>query len=126
MCGTRAVICRGQPESVSSASSKKVNKNRETPMDHGRRSVLGLALLGTVHSLVAAHASAAGSGDQALGQLSGQRRSQLDHELAEIARDPSCELASLAVLAIRDGKGRYEGQFGRRFIGDSSNGSGLP
>src|SRR5438874_1028931 len=95
-------------------------------MDHGRRSVLGLALLGTMHSLAAARALPAGVGDHPLGLLSDQRRGQLEQELAEIARDPSCELASLAVLAIRDGKISYEGEYGRRFIGNSSGTGALP
>jgi CubicO group peptidase (beta-lactamase class C family) len=95
-------------------------------MDHGRRSVLGLALLGTMHSLVTARALPAGTGDHPLGLLSDQRRGQLEQELAAIARDPSCELASLAVLAIRDGKISYEGQFGRRWIGNGSGQDGLP
>ena len=67
-------------------------------MNQGRRSVLGLALLGAVHPLLAA----AGG------------KAALDRELAAIVRDPACELASLSVLAIRDGAISYEGQFGRR------------
>lgn len=41
----------------------------------------------------------------------------LDAELGAIAADPARPLASVAVLAIRDGKVVYEKQFGRRFIG---------
>lgn len=40
----------------------------------------------------------------------------LDAELAAIANDPQKPLASLSVLAIRDGKVVYERQFGRRHI----------
>jgi CubicO group peptidase (beta-lactamase class C family) len=43
--------------------------------------------------------------------------SPLDDELAAIADDPACQLASLSVLAIRNGKVSYERQFGNRFIG---------
>jgi CubicO group peptidase (beta-lactamase class C family) len=69
-------------------------------MDRGRRGVLGMALLGTMAPLLAAMPDDA-----------------LDRALAEIAADPACELASLSVLAIRDGAVAYEGQCGRRFIG---------
>jgi CubicO group peptidase (beta-lactamase class C family) len=40
----------------------------------------------------------------------------LDRELAAIAGDPQRPLASLSVLAIRDGKIVYQRQFGRRYI----------
>jgi CubicO group peptidase (beta-lactamase class C family) len=90
-------------------------------MDHGRRSVLGLALLGTVHSFASA-ATRAGDTRAGAQALPGEVRSQLDRELAAISAAPSCELASLAVLAIRDGEISYEAQFGRRFIGAN----GLP
>ena len=40
----------------------------------------------------------------------------LDRELAAIANDPACPLASLSVLAVRDGAVVYERAFGRRFI----------
>lgn len=86
-------------------------------MDQGRRSVLGLALLGAMHPLVAAPRRAGKAR-----VLPAQARVQLEHELATIAMDPSCELASLSVLAIRNGQVSYEGQFGRRFIGTG----GLP
>jgi len=83
-------------------------------MDKGRRSVLGLALLGTVHALARAAALPAGA------------RTRLERELAAIAADPSCELASLAVLAIRDGEISYEGEYGRRVIGTMSGAGNLP
>jgi CubicO group peptidase (beta-lactamase class C family) len=86
-------------------------------MDHGRRSVLGLALLGTVHSFAAAAAKRAGDAPARPRALPLDVTVQLERELAAIAADPSCELASLAVLAIRDGEISYEGEFGRRFIG---------
>ena len=67
--------------------------------------MLGIALLGATGPLLAA----------------APRRSvvaaRLDAKLATIARDPSCELASLSVLAIRAGAVSYAAQFGRRFIG---------
>jgi hypothetical protein len=66
--------------------------------------MLGMALLGAAGPLLAAP----------------PRR--LDRELAAIAADPACELASLSVLAIRAGQVSYSYQFGRRFIGHD----GLP
>lgn len=51
--------------------------------------------------------------------------STLDRELAAIADDASCPLASLSVIAIRDGEVAYEGAFGRRFI-DPAGGAGKP
>ncbi|WP_426174621.1 serine hydrolase domain-containing protein [Massilia sp. TWR1-2-2] len=71
-------------------------------MQQGRRTLLGLALLGGMSRLV----NAAPAGDGAL-----------DRELAAIAADPDCTLASLSVLAIRAGKVVYERQFGQRFLG---------
>ncbi|HEU4374538.1 MAG TPA: serine hydrolase domain-containing protein, partial [Telluria sp.] len=70
-------------------------------MNQGRRTVLGLAVLGTMSGLVRA-----APGD-----------AELDRELAAIANDPDCQLASLSVLAIRHGKLRYEQQFGQRLYG---------
>lgn len=70
-------------------------------MDQGRRTVLGLAVLSTMSGLVRA-----APGD-----------AELDRELAAIASDPDCQLASLSVLAIRHGKLRYEQQFGQRLYG---------
>jgi len=49
----------------------------------------------------------------------------LDRELAAIAADPARPLASLSVLAIRDGRVVYERHFGRRFI-DPAGGPGKP
>jgi CubicO group peptidase (beta-lactamase class C family) len=72
--------------------------------------MLGLALLGAIDPLTALATPAKGGG-------AGKRFEQLDAELAAIARDPACELASLSVLAIRNGKIVYEQQFGQRFIG---------
>jgi CubicO group peptidase (beta-lactamase class C family) len=48
--------------------------------------------------------------------LAGCAVSPVDRELAAIANDPERPLASLSVLAIRDGKVVYERQFGRRYI----------
>lgn len=86
-------------------------------MHHGRRSVLGLALLGAMQPLLAA-GKRARRARRAHGALSDRDRARLDAELAAVATDPACELASLAVLAIRDGDVCYEGRFGRRFIDD--------
>jgi CubicO group peptidase (beta-lactamase class C family) len=73
-------------------------------MNRVRRNLLGMALLGTAGPLLAA----------------APRR--LDVELAAIAADPACELASLSVLAIRAGQVSHAFQAGRRFIGHD----GLP
>lgn len=73
-------------------------------MNQGRRSMLGLVLLGAVRPVPGA-------------ARGGKAHAALDRELAAIAQDPACELASLSVLAIRDGQVSYEGQFGRRSIG---------
>ena len=82
-------------------------------MKQRRRTLLGLALLGAMSQRLLRAAPAAG-GD-----------SVLDAELAAIAADPACQLASLSVLAIRHGKLRYEQQFGQRRAG-SGTGTGLP
>ena len=79
-------------------------------MRQGRRSLLGLALLGGVNSALAASSTAGAP----------PRPPALDAELAAIATNPGCELASLSVLAIREGKVAYQQQFGQRFL--SANG----
>jgi CubicO group peptidase (beta-lactamase class C family) len=81
-------------------------------MNHGRRNVLGMALLGIIDPLMAATPGAGG----ASAAMPAALKTRLDQELAAIAANPACELASLSVLAIRDGRVAYEGQFGRRFI----------
>lgn len=87
-------------------------------MEHGRRKLLGLALLGAAHPLVRAGARVTPARAKAqAGPLPAAVRERLGRELAAIAADPACELASLSVLAIRDGQVSYTGQFGRRFIG---------
>jgi hypothetical protein len=63
-------------------------------MNRGRRSLLGMALLGIADPL-----------------LAGVPSGSLEQELGAIVRDPGCELASLAVLAIRDGKIAYQAGF---------------
>lgn len=73
-------------------------------MNQGRRSVLGMALLGAMEPLFAAPLQASGMAPR------------LDAELAAIADDPAMQLASLSVLAIRAGQPVYEGAFGRRTI----------
>jgi CubicO group peptidase (beta-lactamase class C family) len=77
-------------------------------MNRARRLLLGMALLGATGPLPAAP--------------SRRRAGALDAELAAIAADPACELASLSVLAIRAGEVSYAYQAGRRFIGHD----GLP
>jgi CubicO group peptidase (beta-lactamase class C family) len=44
----------------------------------------------------------------------------LDRELKEVVEDPLLGLASLSVLAVRDGKVAYEGQFGKRHFHPSN------
>jgi CubicO group peptidase (beta-lactamase class C family) len=77
-------------------------------MNRVRRNLLGVALLGATGPLLAAP--------------SRRRGGALDAELAAIAADPACELASLSALAIRAGEVSYSYQCGRRFIGHD----GLP
>src|SRR4051794_18924284 len=81
-------------------------------MNQGRRSVLGMALLGVIDPLMAATPGAGGT----TAVMPAALKAKLDRELAAIAADPACELASLSVLAIRKGRIVYEGQFGQRFI----------
>jgi CubicO group peptidase (beta-lactamase class C family) len=89
-------------------------------MEKGRRAMLGLALLGTIDPLFAATQGKKG------GQpLAPRLARQLDSELAAIANAPACQLASLSVLAIRNGKICYEQQFGQRVIG-KDGGPGKP
>jgi CubicO group peptidase (beta-lactamase class C family) len=45
----------------------------------------------------------------------------LDEELATIASDPQHRLASLSVLAVRDGRVVYERQFGERFMATATD-----
>ncbi len=52
--------------------------------------------------------------------------STLDAELAAITNDPVYPLASLSVLAVRDGKVVYHKQFGQRFIDEADPGNGKP
>ena len=72
-----------------------------------RRSLLGIALLGGVGRVKAARPVRS-------------RAALLDAELAAIAADPACTLASLSVLAIRQGDVAYQGQFGQRFLGSGT------
>lgn len=71
-------------------------------MEQGRRTLLSLALLGGVSRVLAAAPPSP--------------HARLDAELAAIAQDKACQLASLSVLAIRNGKLAYEQQFGHRFL----------
>ena len=75
-------------------------------MQHGRRGVLGLALLGGMTRTFAA----------APGAPRPHRFAGLDAELAAIAGNPACQLASMSVLAIERGKLAYQRQFGQRFL----------
>ncbi|MFC5459964.1 serine hydrolase domain-containing protein [Massilia niabensis] len=84
-------------------------------MNGNRRTLLGLALLGAVDPVLAA-----------VPFSSGGRNDKLDRELSAIVQDPACELASLSVLAIRKGKLAYEGQFGRRWIGNAASPDSAP
>ena len=81
-------------------------------MRQGRRSLLGLALLGGMNRVLAAGPNA---------QVPGQYAA-LDAELAAIADNRACQLSSLSVLAIRRGKVDYVRQFGQRFL----EANGLP
>jgi CubicO group peptidase (beta-lactamase class C family) len=91
-------------------------------MNHGRRNVLGMALLGMIDPLMAATPAPGASAVAMPAAL----KVQLDRELAAIVANPACELASLSVLAIRDGRIAYEAQFGRRLIGNLSGANGQP
>jgi CubicO group peptidase (beta-lactamase class C family) len=80
-------------------------------MANRRQTLFGLALLGAMSPVMAlAKAGKDGGGNLA----------QLDAELADVVNNPACELASLSVLAIRNGKIAYEQQFGRRYIGNGA------
>lgn len=75
-------------------------------MKIGRRGILGLALLGGLNRALAGRPAP---------------RALLDVELAAIAVDPACQLASLSVLAVRHGKVTYQKQFGQRVPGKPAN-----
>ena len=83
-------------------------------MTLSRRSMLALALTGAAHPLLRAGES-----------LAPTRRSgadgATDATLAAIASDPTCQLASLSVLAIAAGRPLYQAQWGLRSIS-----AGLP
>ncbi|MGZ8301303.1 MAG: serine hydrolase domain-containing protein [Telluria sp.] len=80
-------------------------------MKHGRRAMLGLALLGGMGRVLAS-APGRDSGRDVAKTVT----SKLDSELASVAENPACQLSSLSVLAIRGGNIVYERQFGQRFI----------
>lgn len=84
-------------------------------MKQGRRAVLGMALLGGAGHVFGGSPKPMVSGPPEL-------RTALDAELAAISQAPGCQLSSMSVLAIRDGKVAYEFQTGQRFIGPG----GLP
>lgn len=75
-------------------------------MNIDRRGLLGLALLGGLNRALAGRPAP---------------RALLAVELAAIAVDPACQLASLSVLAVRDGKLAYQKQFGQRVLGKPAN-----
>ena len=79
-------------------------------MKQGRRAVLGMALLGGVGHVLGAAPPSKPAGTPL------SAADPLDAELAAVAAAPACQLASLSVLAIRDGKVAYECQSGQRFI----------
>lgn len=82
-------------------------------MNHGRRSLLGMAMLGAMEPLFAALPQGSGNGAPAA-------PSSLDGELAAVVDDPDFPLASLAVVVVRAGQTAYEGAFGRRTIGNGA------
>lgn len=79
-------------------------------MKHGRRAVLGMALLGGVGHVFG------GPGKAVVAQPP-EARTALDAELGAVSQAPALQLASMSVLAIRDGKIAYEFQTGQRYIG---------
>lgn len=83
-------------------------------MNHGRRSLLGMVMLGAMEPLFAAMPAAAGGA----AALPDAARRLLDSELAAVADDPAYPLASLSVVALRGGRPVYEAAFGRRTIGN--------
>lgn len=87
-------------------------------MNHGRRTLLGMAMLGAMEPLLAAPAAGGGGPPSGGAGLPDGLRRLLDAELAAVADDPACPLASLAVAALRAGQPVYEAAFGRRTIGD--------
>jgi CubicO group peptidase (beta-lactamase class C family) len=80
-------------------------------MKQTRRTLLGLALLGACAPMFAAARRAGGATPGAAAT------DLLTAELAAVVDAPACQLASLSVLAIRNGKVCYERQFGQRYIG---------
>jgi CubicO group peptidase (beta-lactamase class C family) len=73
-----------------------------------RRTLLGLALASGMSRVLAAPKARASTAATAAAVLDG--------ELAAIAADPACELSSLSVMVIRDGKRVYEHQTGQRVL----------
>lgn len=85
-------------------------------MQQGRRALLELALLsGTSHAFASTSKLAAPK-LAAPGRPARAVKNPLDAMLTAIVQAPECQLASLSVLAIRDGKVCYEYQSGQRFI----------
>ena len=78
--------------------------------------LLGLLLLGTTWTALAAPLGNSTSTSTSTMRQDGQQRA-LDAALSAIVDDPAHPLASLSVLAIRHGKVSYEQQFGYRHIG---------
>ena len=60
------------------------------------------------------------AGAHAQGAAQEFRRAALDAELAAIVQNPQRPLASLSVLALRDGELLYQAQFGSQWI-DNAN-----
>ena len=61
-----------------------------------------------------------------LSSISADRFAQLDAELSAIVNDPGYPLASLSVLAVRDGRVVYQQQFGHRYIDPISRANHKP
>lgn len=80
-------------------------------MKQGRRSLLGLALLGGMNRALAAGPNA---------HPVAMPHAALTAQLEAIATNHACQLASLSVLAIRRGKVEYQQQFGQRFLAAGS------
>ncbi len=58
--------------------------------------------------------------------LPADRMSALDAELADVVSDPQRPLASLSVLAIKNGEVVYQNQFGHRYIDNANAANSLP
>jgi CubicO group peptidase (beta-lactamase class C family) len=110
LCAAQAYSLAWQDAPAYARLTNAAVHDKGDKMKQARRTVLGLALLGACHPLFAKAARPGGAA------LPPGVASQLDAELAAVVDEPACQLASLSVLAIRNGKVCYERQFGRRHI----------